>query len=59
LLTNIIDGNDPPPWQLNNLHTAFDEFKEMLGSSDKMLEKSKQNMKRELENNLEAYNQQV
>ena len=50
---------DPELQMLNGLRTAFEDFKEMLGGSEKMLEKSKQNMKRDLENNLEAYNAQV
>jgi dynein heavy chain len=44
---------------LNGLRGAFDDFKEMLSGSEKMLEKSKQNMKRDLESSLETYNNQV
>lgn len=44
---------------VNNLRTAFEEFKDMLSGSEKMLEKSKQNMKRDLESSLESFNGMV
>jgi len=47
---------DSEQQMLNSLRTSFDEFKEMLGGSEKMLEKSKQNMKRDLEASIESFN---
>ena len=44
---------------LGNLETAFDDFKQMLLDSDKMLDKSKVGMKKELESQMEAYSSQM
>ena len=44
---------------LDSLQGCWDAFGTMLGISEKMLEKSKVNMKRDLETNVESYHEQV
>lgn len=44
---------------LTGLESAFDSFLEMLHDADRMLDKSKVTMKRELENQMESYGSQM
>ena len=44
---------------LDNLQTCWEAFQIMLTTCEKMLEKSKVNMKRDLETNVESYHEQV
>ena len=44
---------------LNTLDTAFEEYKDMLSSADRLLDKSKISMKRDLENQMDSYTTQI